>query len=70
VTLAVLPDHPVPIASGKHTRVPVPVAVRKQGLAPDRVISFDETACRSGALGAMAKGDFMTLLFGPPRPPA
>ncbi len=67
VTLAVLPDHPVPIALGKHTRTPVPVAVRKRDIAPDGVTTFDEHACRGGRLGAMVDGDLMALLFGRPR---
>jgi 2,3-bisphosphoglycerate-independent phosphoglycerate mutase len=37
------------------------------GQTPDAVQSFDEVACRSGALGAMKDGDLMNLLFGPPR---
>ena len=65
--VAVLPDHPVPLALGKHTRDPIPVAVRLQGQAPDSVQTFDEVACRGGSLGAMANGDFMELLFGPAR---
>jgi len=65
--VAVLPDHPVPLALGKHTRDPIPVAVRLQGKAADSVQTFDEVACREGSLGAMANGDFMELLFGPAR---
>ena len=62
---AVLPDHPVPVAIGKHTRTPVPVAVRLAGRAPDNVTAFDEIACPSGALGPMTNGDLMSLLFAP-----
>jgi 2,3-bisphosphoglycerate-independent phosphoglycerate mutase len=64
VNVAVLPDHPVPIASGKHTRTPVPVAVRMKGVAPDSVQTFDEVACPKGSLGAMRNGDLMKLLVG------
>jgi len=64
VTLAVLPDHPVPLALGRHTRVPVPVAVRRPGWTPDGVQTYDEQACRRGALGAMRGRQFMDLLFG------
>lgn len=67
INAAVLPDHPVPIALGKHTRTPVPVAVRMMGMAPDGVTCYDEVACRRGALGALVNGDFMALLFGKPR---
>jgi 2,3-bisphosphoglycerate-independent phosphoglycerate mutase len=64
---AVLPDHPVPIATGKHTRTPVPVSVRKPGLAPDGVAAFSELDCPRGALGAMKEDGLMRVLFGPPR---
>jgi len=63
VTLAVLPDHPVPISTGKHTRTPVPVSVRRPGWKPDRVQTYDEIACPQGALGAMQGREFMDLLF-------
>ncbi len=63
VNVAVLPDHPVPIALGKHTRVPVPVAVRMGGVEPDDINVFSESACLSGALGDMKADDFMNLLF-------
>ena len=62
---AVLPDHPVPVTIGKHTRTPVPVAVRLVDREPDAVTTFDEIACPAGALGAMANGDLMSLLFSP-----
>ena len=63
VTLAVLPDHPVPVRTGKHTRTPVPVSVRCADWAPDGVQTYDEEACRSGALGALQGRAFMDLLF-------
>jgi 2,3-bisphosphoglycerate-independent phosphoglycerate mutase len=64
VSLAVLPDHPVPVALGKHTRTPVPVAVRIAGAQPDAVQAYSEAACAAGSLGAMTNGDFMNVLFG------
>lgn len=67
VQLAVLPDHPVPVALGKHTRDPVPVAVRRPGNRPDAVSVFAEPAVRQGSLGRMAGDGLMRLLFGPPR---
>jgi len=70
VNVAVLPDHPVPVAVGKHTRTPVPVAVRIAGAQPDAVAAFDEVSCPAGALGAMKNGDLMNLLFGPAMPRA
>ncbi len=59
----VLPDHPVPIATGKHTRTPVPVAARLAGVHPDSVQFFNEIECKHGSLGAMKNGDLMNLLF-------
>jgi len=64
VNACVLPDHPVPIATGKHTRAPVPVAVRMAGCPADGIQVYDEIACPGGALGAMANGELMALLFG------
>ncbi len=64
---AVLPDHPVPIASGKHTRTPVPVSIRKPGWSPDGTPTFDEEACRRGSLGQIEGDGLMRLLFGAPR---
>ena len=63
INVAVLPDHPVPISTGKHTRTPVPVAVRMAGMTADHVMSFSEIDCPTGSLGAMARDDLMRLLF-------
>lgn len=64
VNAAVLPDHPVPIAFGKHTRTPVPVSVRMAGVAPDDVMCFNEIDCLRGGLGALRGDGLMRLLFG------
>ena len=64
VTTAVLPDHPVPISIGKHTRTPVPVSVNRPGVETDAVQTFDEAACPTGAIGPIVGGDLMALLFG------
>jgi len=61
---AVLPDHPVPIRSGKHTRTPVPVSVRMPDLAPDGILAFNEVDCPRGSLGAMQGDGLMKVLFG------
>lgn len=63
VRMAVLPDHPAPLALGRHTRTPVPVAVREVSIRPDPVATFDEFACPRGILGAMRGADLMRLLF-------
>jgi len=63
VAYCVLPDHPVPLALGKHTRTPVPVAVYQPGVEPDDVETFDESAARRGALGALKGPALMDLLL-------
>ena len=63
VAYCVLPDHPVPLASGKHTRTPVPVAVCQPGVLPDGVQTFDEAAARRGSLGHLKGSDLMDLLL-------
>ena len=60
---AVLPDHPVPVRTGKHTRAPVPVSICGEGFTPDGVSTFDEISATRGALGAMKGAGFMDLLF-------
>ena len=64
VNYAVLPDHPVPIKIGKHTRIPVPVSVRMSGVAPDGIQAFNEIDCPRGSLGAMKSDGLMRVLFG------
>ena len=64
VSYCVLPDHPVPIRLGKHTRTPVPVAVYQPGETPDAVETYDEVACLKGALGLLKGGELMDLLLG------
>lgn len=63
VTYAVLPDHPVPLRTGCHTREPVPVSIWTPGNAPDNVQVYDESACKLGTLGQMFGPDFMDKLF-------
>jgi 2,3-bisphosphoglycerate-independent phosphoglycerate mutase len=67
VSYAVLPDHPVPLATGKHTRTPVPVSIWKKGWEADGTPAFDEIACAKGALGHLKGDELMRLLFGDPR---
>lgn len=63
VNAAVLADHPVPVRTGKHTRTPVPVAVRIAGNRPDGVAQYDEVSCLKGSLAGMHGPDLMNLLF-------
>ena len=59
----VLPDHPVPLRLGKHTRTPVPVAVYQPGNMPDAVESYGERAALNGSLGALKGGELMDILL-------
>ncbi|MEI6646771.1 MAG: cofactor-independent phosphoglycerate mutase [bacterium] len=63
VAYAVLPDHPVPLATGKHTRTPVPVAVWQPGNTPDGIQTFDELAAPNGSLGYLQGTGLMDLLL-------
>jgi 2,3-bisphosphoglycerate-independent phosphoglycerate mutase len=63
IAYAVLPDHPVPLTTGKHTRTPVPVAVWQPGNTPDSVQTYDEIAALNGSLGNLKGSDLMDLLF-------
>jgi 2,3-bisphosphoglycerate-independent phosphoglycerate mutase len=62
-TVAVLPDHPTPIASGNHTREPVPVAIRFPNRPGDAVTQFDEESVKNGSLGLMAGSEFIETFF-------
>jgi len=64
VAFCVLPDHPVPLATGKHTRTPVPVSIWQPGVVPDAVQTFDEHSALSGSLGLMKGSALMDLLLG------
>ena len=59
----VLPDHPVPLRLGKHTRTPVPFAVCQPGNVPDSVECYGERAALKGSLGALKGGELMDLLL-------
>jgi 2,3-bisphosphoglycerate-independent phosphoglycerate mutase len=64
-TVAVLPDHPTPIAYGNHTREPVPVAIRSPRHAADAVSCYDEESVKSGALGLLTGSQFIETFFIP-----
>ena len=61
VAYCVLPDHPVPLATGRHTRTPVPLALWQPGNAPDSVRLllqiFHLYLLRSGKCGKTHKNE-------------
>lgn len=61
--LAVLPDHPTPIAQGNHTRDPVPVAISSPAVQADSVDRFDEESVKKGSLGLLAGKQFIEAFF-------
>jgi 2,3-bisphosphoglycerate-independent phosphoglycerate mutase len=64
VVLAILPDHPTPVAHGCHTREAVPVAIYSPAAAADSVSCFDEESVKAGSLGLMRGSTFIETVFG------
>ncbi len=60
--IALLPDHPTPIALKTHTSDPVPFAV--MGMGTDDVDSYSEAAAENGSFGLMDALDFIMMLTG------
>lgn len=60
--IAILPDHPTPIAVGTHTRDPVPFAVSSPFLDSDGVQKFDEVSAKKGKYGLVTEESLMDLL--------
>ncbi len=63
VAIAVLPDHPTPVAHRTHTNEPVPFLIFKPRVQPDSVQTLDEDACKSGSYGLLQKDEFMKALM-------
>ena len=62
-TYVILPDHPVPLALGKHTRTPVPVAICGPGIEPDGVQVYSEVEAPAGDLGVLFGAELMEYLY-------
>lgn len=59
VCIAVLPDHPTPVALRTHTNEPVPFLIYAPGIEPDDVQAFDEPSCSRGGYGTLEKDGFI-----------
>ncbi|MCR4921223.1 MAG: cofactor-independent phosphoglycerate mutase [Bacteroidaceae bacterium] len=59
VAVALLPDHPTPCRLRTHTADPVPFCIFRPGDEADDVKTFDEEACRQGALGLLHGDEFI-----------
>ncbi len=63
VAIAVLPDHPTPVALFTHTNEPVPFLIYAPGIESDSVRTFDEVACKEGSYGTLKKDEFIKELM-------
>ena len=59
VAIAVLPDHPTPVAHRTHTNEPIPFLIYAPGIKADSVDVFDESSCKEGAFGHLEKDGFI-----------
>jgi 2,3-bisphosphoglycerate-independent phosphoglycerate mutase len=62
--LAVLPDHPTPVALRTHARAPVPFAIWDPRRPADAVAAYDEASCAAGAFGELHGDAFIRAVFG------
>jgi 2,3-bisphosphoglycerate-independent phosphoglycerate mutase len=64
--IAILPDHPTPIAIGTHTKEPVPFSIFSPKEQPDNVKVFDEESAKKGSLGLIEGEEFILHFLGRP----
>ena len=64
VRIALLPDHPTPIAVRTHVTDPVPFLIYDPGKTPDEVEQFNESSCRRGSLGLLEGDSFIKKVLG------
>lgn len=63
VSIAVLPDHPTPCRTRKHTSDPVPFAIYSPGKEADQVEVYDEFSVRNGRFGLLKGSEFIKTFF-------
>ena len=59
LSIALLPDHPTPVAHRTHTAEPIPFCIFTPGVEPDEVQTFDEVACQQGSYGLLEGDGFI-----------
>jgi len=59
LSIALLPDHPTPVAHRTHTNEPIPFCIYYPGIEADEVQTFDEVACQQGAYGLLEGDEFI-----------
>ncbi len=62
LSIALLPDHPTPVAHRTHTNEPIPFCIYYPGIEADEVQTFDEVACQQGSFGHL-EGDAFIEAF-------
>ncbi len=62
LSIALLPDHPTPVAHRTHTNEPIPFCIYYPGIEADEVQTFDEEACQQGSFGHL-EGDAFIEAF-------
>lgn len=65
VAVALLPDHPTPVAHRTHTAEPVPFAIWHRDIVPDKVLTFDEKAACNGIYGSLHADEFINIFMNP-----
>ncbi len=63
VAIALLPDHPTPIAYRTHTADPIPFVILRPDTKPDQTQAFSEDEGARGAFGTLEKDQFIKLLI-------
>lgn len=63
VAIALLPDHPTPVAHRTHTAEPIPFCIYYPGITPDEVQTFDEMAAKDGSCGMLQGNEFIHLFM-------
>lgn len=63
VSIALLPDHPTPVAHRTHTNEPIPFCIYTPGIEPDQVQTFDEVACQQGSYGLLEGDGFINVFI-------
>jgi len=63
LSIALLPDHPTPVAHRTHTNESIPFCICSPEVEPDAVSTFDEVACQQGAYGLLQGDEFIETLM-------
>ncbi len=59
VSIALLPDHPTPVAHRTHTAEPVPFVIYRPGMEPDSTTAFSEKQGAQGSYGLLKNAQFI-----------